>query len=311
MHRFPRLSTALDYAAAAHQSQVRKGTTIPYLSHLIGVTSLVLEHGGDEDQAIAGLLHDVLEDCGLQHEEAIRDAFGDRVLEIVRACTDGVPDSHGEKPPWRERKAAYLKHLADAPEDALLVSACDKLHNARAIATDLAGGIDVFARFTGRRGGTLWYYRSLVQIFAARLGGDRPLVLDLAATVARMAGANQITGSNADFGVPPCACCLATASSQQFETFRNVGIDETDGRYAEVKILRCVECQGLWLRYFVEYEAFSRSGRWARGSVSEAEATAITPAAAGSAFEHMLGYLYGGSYFGSSGSRRGRMPWGA
>lgn len=186
MQRFPRLHAALDYAAEAHQNQVRKGTSIAYLSHLLGVSSLVIEHGGDEDQAIAGLLHDMLEDCGIEHEAAVRDRFGQRVASIVLACTDGTPDASGKKPPWRERKEAYLAHLKSTPEDALLVSACDKLHNARAIATDLASGEDVFARFTGGRDGTLWYYRSLAETFAERLGSDRPLVIELAATVHRM-----------------------------------------------------------------------------------------------------------------------------
>lgn len=188
MQRFPRLHAALDYAAEAHRNQVRKGTSIAYLSHLLGVASLVIEHGGDEDQAIAGLLHDILEDCGLEHEGPIRDRFGERVLRIVLACTDGTPDACGEKAPWRERKEAYLTHLKSTQEDALLVSACDKLHNARAIATDLASGDDVFARFTGGHDGTLWYYQSLAETFAERLGRDRSLVIELAATVERMGG---------------------------------------------------------------------------------------------------------------------------
>jgi GTP pyrophosphokinase len=187
MQRFPGLHAALDYAADAHQTQVRKGTAIPYLSHLMGVASLVIEHGGDEDQTIAGLLHDTLEDCGLEHEASIGARFGDRVLAIVRDCTDGTPDDQGLKPPWRARKETYLTHLATASDDALLVSACDKLHNARAIATDLACGEDVFTRFKGGRDGTLWYYDSLATTFAERLGENRPLVIELKATVARIA----------------------------------------------------------------------------------------------------------------------------
>ncbi|MBU1376319.1 MAG: HD domain-containing protein [Alphaproteobacteria bacterium] len=186
MQRFPNLPAALDYAADAHQHQSRKGTTIPYLSHLMGVASLVIEHGGDEDQAIAGLLHDVLEDCGPHHQQPIRDRFGERVSNIVLACTDGVPDARGEKPPWRTRKETYLDHLRHAPEEVLLVSACDKLHNARAIATDLSSGEDVFARFTGGRNGTLWYYRGLAEIFAERLGRQRALVTEIISTVDRV-----------------------------------------------------------------------------------------------------------------------------
>ena len=126
--------------------------------------------------------------------QAARKAFGERVFDIVMACTDGTPDATGQKPPWRERKEAYLAHLRSASDDALLVSACDKLHNARAIATDLASGEDVFTRFTGGREGTLWYYDGLARAFADRLGSERPLVIELAATVARLtvAGGNLV-----------------------------------------------------------------------------------------------------------------------
>jgi GTP pyrophosphokinase len=186
MNRFPRLHAALDYAAEAHQAQARKGSTIPYLSHVLGVSSLVIEYGGDEDQAIAGLLHDVLEDCGVEHAEPIRERFGARVLRMVEACTDGTPDASGQKAPWRERKQAYLAHLTTVAQDVLLVSACDKLHNARAIAGDQASGQDVFARFKGGRDGTLWYYQSLLQTFEDRLGRDAPLVIELRWTIGRM-----------------------------------------------------------------------------------------------------------------------------
>lgn len=191
MNRFPRLHAALDYVADAHQAQARKGSSIPYLSHLLGVSSLVIEYGGDEDQAIAGLLHDVLEDCGAQHAGPIRERFGERVLRIVEACTDGTPDATGHKGPWRERKQAYLERLATVADDALLVSACDKLHNARAIAGDLASGQDVFARFKGGRGGTLWYYQSLLGVFEDRLGRDAPLAIELRWTIGRMLAARD------------------------------------------------------------------------------------------------------------------------
>lgn len=186
MFHYPRLPEALRYASEAHCNQPRKGTTTPYLSHLIGVSSLVLEHDGDEDQAIAGLLHDVLEDCGADHEAPIRLAFGDAVADIVVDCTDGAPDDQGQKPPWKDRKGAYLQHLQQVPMGSLLVSACDKLHNARAIATDQASGHDVFSRFKAGREGTLWYYRSLVEAFAQRLGPEQALVLELRHTVERM-----------------------------------------------------------------------------------------------------------------------------
>lgn len=191
MQRFPRLHAALDYAAEAHQAQARKGTTIPYLSHLLGVASLVMEHGGDEDQVIAGLLHDVLEDCGPEHQDRIHDQFGPKVLSIVQACTDGTPNSSGQKAPWRERKERYLEHLQEASPDALLVSACDKLHNARSIALDVATGEDVFARFTGAREGTLWYYWALTDVFRGRLGASHPLAIELHTTVMRFEEAHD------------------------------------------------------------------------------------------------------------------------
>ena len=174
----PRFTEAVDYARHAHAAQYRKGTQIPYLYHLLGVASLVLEHGGDEDQAIAGLLHDVLEDCGSEHEVAIRTRFGAKVIEIVRACTDGsveekaAAEAAGSKlENWRRRKLTYLAQLRDKPDHTLLVSGCDKLHNARAILGDLRNkdvGDSVFDRFTATRDDTLAYYQSLAEIFSAR-----------------------------------------------------------------------------------------------------------------------------------------------
>jgi (p)ppGpp synthase/HD superfamily hydrolase len=173
-----RFSAAVDYARLAHAGQLRKGTTIPCLQHLLGVASLVLEYGGDEDQAIAGLLHDVLEDCGEAHAAAIGERFGARVLAIVRGCTDAtaegmaaVTDPDVRRRDWLRRKQAYLAHLAHATDDMLLVSGCDKLHNARAILGDLERpdvGRGVFDRFTGRRDGTLTYYRLLADLFTQR-----------------------------------------------------------------------------------------------------------------------------------------------
>jgi (p)ppGpp synthase/HD superfamily hydrolase len=186
---------ALDYAREQHASQTRKGTQIPYLSHLLGVSALVLDHGGDEDQAIAGLLHDVIEDCGEQHEAAVRERFGERVARIVLACTDGTHegkaalDTPGAKfADWHRRKLAYLAHLRHADADALLVSCCDKLHNARTIVADLEDptvGAKVFDRFTAKREGTLRYYHGLSDIFTSR-GVTAARALD--AEVARMHG---------------------------------------------------------------------------------------------------------------------------
>jgi (p)ppGpp synthase/HD superfamily hydrolase len=173
-----RFSRAVDYARIAHAAQFRKGSNIPYIYHLLGVASLVIEFGGSEDQAIAGLLHDTLEDCGAAHAHVIRAQFGDVVANIVKDCTDGTAEgkaSHTEpeakRRDWIERKLAYLAHLKTVSEQTLLVSACDKLHNARAIVQDMEDphvGTRVFDRFTGGRDGTLGYYQALAEIFTSR-----------------------------------------------------------------------------------------------------------------------------------------------
>lgn len=166
-----KFSAAVSLASIAHAKQLRKGSAIPYIAHPLGVASLVLEYGGDEEQAIAGLLHDVLEDGGPQFIDLIREQFGTRVLGMVEACTDGVPDETGVKAPWRERKERYLAHLANTPADALLVSAADKLYNARAILDDLQDpsvGLAVFDRFKASKADTLWYYSELARIFTER-----------------------------------------------------------------------------------------------------------------------------------------------
>lgn len=159
-----RFNEALVYAATAHREQWRKGTDIPYVSHLLGVCSLVLEYGGDEDQAIAALLHDAVEDQGGAARLAdIRSRFGDRVAEIVDACTDADTQP---KPPWRERKECYIAGLAEHDPEVWLVSCADKLYNARAILRDYRQiGEALWARFRGGRKGTLWYYRALADEF--------------------------------------------------------------------------------------------------------------------------------------------------
>lgn len=168
----PQYADALAYAANAHAWQRRKGTRIPYISHLLAVSSLVLEYGGNEDEAIAGLLHDSVEDCGAAQEAIIRRKFGDAVAEIVMGCTDGTPDEAGEKAPWPQRKQAYIEHLDQASPSVRLVSCADKLHNARAILRDyLEHGDALFARFNQDAGktGVIWYYRALADAFT-RLG---------------------------------------------------------------------------------------------------------------------------------------------
>jgi len=160
----PRFLRAFDFAARKHAGQTRKATTIPYIAHLMGVASLVLEAGGNEDLAIAALLHDVVEDCGgAPMLKEVQQTFGKRVAKIVDECTDA--DTY-PKPPWRERKEKYLRRLKQADEDTRLVSAADKLNNVRSILSDYrAIGDAIWERFNGGREGTLWYYRVLLDEF--------------------------------------------------------------------------------------------------------------------------------------------------
>jgi len=175
-----RLDQALAFAARIHRDQVRKGSDVPYVTHLWAVASIVGEAGGSEDQVIAALLHDAIEDCIDQIpdiREQIAQRFGEAVLEIVEGCTDTdkVP-----KPPWRPRKEAYLAHLrAQSPQaDMLLVSLADKIHNAGSILRDHREvGDDIWERFNGKRDGTIWYYREVADAFRALLPG--PLADDL------------------------------------------------------------------------------------------------------------------------------------
>ncbi len=186
----PRFDDALVFASRLHAGQVRKGGDIPYISHLLAVTAIVLEHEGDEDEAIAALLHDAIEDQGGAKARAeIRRRFGENVVAIVDGCTDAetIP-----KPPWQERKEAYVAHVGDASASVRLVSAADKLHNARSILADYRQlGDALWNRFRGGRDGTLWYYRALVDAF--RAVESTPLVEELERTVSeleRLASAN-------------------------------------------------------------------------------------------------------------------------
>ncbi len=176
----PRFVDALFCATRLHSRQTRKGNEAPYITHLMAVVAIVGENGGSEDQVIAALLHDAVEDQGgLPRLEEIRLRFGGRVADLVAGCTDAVTLP---KPPWRERKEKYLEHLRQASQDLLLVSAADKLHNARSILADLRQqGPACFEKFTGRREGTLLYYWRHVQIFRDRIPG--PLTESLAETV--------------------------------------------------------------------------------------------------------------------------------
>lgn len=175
-----RFHDAIRYAADAHEGQTRKGTSVPYFSHLLAVASLVLEAGGDEDEAIAGLLHDAAEDAGGRARlDDIRARFGDRVAGIVEACTDSWTTP---KAPWLERKRAYVEHARQLQPDALRVSCADKVHNAWAILRDLRiHGDGAFSRFQAPPDDVLWYYEALVKAF--RQAGGGPLVEELARIV--------------------------------------------------------------------------------------------------------------------------------
>lgn len=161
-----RFADALLYANHLHRSQYRKDGRVPYIAHLLSVSALVLEDGGDEDQAIAALLHDAIEDqCGSVTREVIRQQFGDRVTEIVDGCTetDVTP-----KPSWQVRKMAYLKALKQASPEVRRVSLADKLHNARSLLASLhQEGEVIWQRFNGGKEGVLWFYQSLNQIYQA------------------------------------------------------------------------------------------------------------------------------------------------
>lgn len=165
-----RFDDALAYTSRLHREQQRKGTTIPYVSHLLAVAAIAIENGADEDQAIAALLHDAVEDQGgLAQLEAIKGRYGPDVAAMVADCTDCHEDP---KPDWRPRKEAYIASLAGKPVRSLAVSLADKTHNASAINADLrAHGSAVWERFTGRKDGTLWYYRTLAETFRVHAPG--------------------------------------------------------------------------------------------------------------------------------------------
>ncbi len=179
----PRFAAALDFACTQHEGQRRKGSGSPYITHPLAVASLIGDYGGDEDQAIAGLLHDVMEDCEVSREE-IAERFGAPVAEIVTACTD---TTQKPKPPWRPRKEAYIAHLRDQPARTKLVVACDKLHNAQSIDRDRqrsSVGEAVWSRFSAERADVLWYYRTVCE--ALGRGWSHELLDELRRTVAQL-----------------------------------------------------------------------------------------------------------------------------
>ena len=166
-----RFGEAMTYAHKVHKDQKRKGTNIPYISHLIAVSSLVMENGGTEDEAIAALLHDAVEDQGGEARlKDIKAKFGDIVAKIVDECSD----THEEtKPEWRERKEKYIAALAGKSKSGILVSLADKVHNIGTIIADYRIiGDDLWNRFKGGKEGTLWYYKSLSEIYLDHCPGS-------------------------------------------------------------------------------------------------------------------------------------------
>jgi (p)ppGpp synthase/HD superfamily hydrolase len=189
----PRFTEALLYTAELHARQRRKGGRVPYLAHLLGVTSIVLEDGGDEEEGIAALLHDAVEDHPREGrtEQEILDRFGARVHRIVMGCTDTYPDlprAAGKKPEWEARKRKYIEHLRhEASPDVLRVAAADKLYNARSIINDMRlVGEEVWSRFSVPRERTLWYYREVTAALREATHDRSRLVRELAAIVAAM-----------------------------------------------------------------------------------------------------------------------------
>ncbi len=178
-----RFTDGLTFATRLHANQTRKGSGVPYIAHLLGVASIVLERGANEDEAIAALLHDAIEDQGgAATREEIRRRFGDTVTAIVDGCTDADTTP---KPPWRQRKEAYIARIPKASASVLLVLAADKLYNARSVLNDYRLiGDAVWARFTGRKDGTLWYYRAVTDALCAT--GSTPLFEELERVVSEL-----------------------------------------------------------------------------------------------------------------------------
>ena len=165
-----RFASAMAYAYQVHAGQRRKGTGIPYIAHILGVTAIAMEYGADEDQAFGALLHVAAEDGGGEATLAeIRARFGDAVADIVLGCSDSLVEDPEDKLPWHERKENYLAHLENAGESVLLVSAADKLHNVRSIVRDYhEHGDAIWEHFQGRRDGTLWYYETVADTLMRR-----------------------------------------------------------------------------------------------------------------------------------------------
>jgi (p)ppGpp synthase/HD superfamily hydrolase len=195
---------ALTYATRIHGGQLRKKTRIPYIAHILGVAAIAMEYGANETEAIGALLHDAVEDCGgAKRLRNIERRFGKEVARIVEGCTD---TDQTPKPPWLERKKAYVAHVRHAPIPTKLVSASDKLHNVRAILMDYRKeGERLWSRFNGGKQGALWYYRALVNAFSGRR--IQPLVQELDRTLTQL---ELVSNNGAQVKQPPARNELVT-----------------------------------------------------------------------------------------------------
>jgi len=188
---------ALIYATRIHGGKLRKKTRIPYIAHILGVAAIAMEYGANETEAIAALLHDAVEDCGgAKRLRDIERKFGKDVARIVEGCTD---TDQTPKPPWLQRKKAYLAHVRHASMPTKLVSASDKLHNVRAILMDYREeGEGLWSRFNAGKQGALWYYRALVNAFTGRR--IQPLVQELNRTLTQL---ESLANNGAQVKQPP------------------------------------------------------------------------------------------------------------
>ena len=188
-----KFTQALSFTATLHNGQLRKGTQIPYISHLLSVSAIVMRNGGDEEQVIAALLHDSVEDQGgINLLNDIESKFGERVAKIVKQCSDSFEKP---KPPWEQRKKTYVASIAHKSDDAILISMADKVDNARAILHNYRKiGEKLWERFRGGREGTLWYYRACVDAFGNRSNGDLCQELaELVSQIEKLASAGKMS----------------------------------------------------------------------------------------------------------------------
>lgn len=205
-----RYTDALNFATDLHRDQMRKGSRVPYLSHLMSVSALVLEHGGSEDAAIAGLLHDAVEDApqgtGPEILTGIEDRYGRHVAGIVRECSDGLDEVGHRSGTWAERKVPYLEALGHKTPDALRVTAADKTHNARCIADDvLVYGQEFWTVFNSCRHRVAWYYESVTRAVEQKMPGGSAAVVLRHATDRLLASAG-VEARDVQTGLPACGC---------------------------------------------------------------------------------------------------------